>query len=80
MKFVGTFWYITRLGLQYEILLCKWLKIAHFGVFSHFTGELLEIWELLMESATGIVEKTAASILSGRSLDLVGYSWRYGHF
>ena len=51
----------------------------HFGIFSHFTGEVLEIWEKLMESATGIVEKTAENILSGRSLDLVGYSWRYGH-
>ena len=52
----------------------------HFGNFKHFAVEVLEIWEVLRESATGIVEKIAANILSGRSLDLVGYSWSYGHF
>ena len=79
MKYRRTFWYVACLGLTGEIFLIKSGKIVNFGIFSHFTEEVLEIWEKLMESATGMVEKTAANILSGRSLDMVGYSWRYGH-
>ena len=75
-----TFWYMTCQGLCGEIFLIKSGKIGHFANFAHFAGEVLEIWEKLMESATGMVEKTAENILSGRSLDLVGYSWSYGHF
>ena len=51
----------------------------NFGIFAHSPVEVLEIWEELRESATGMVEKTAANILSGQSLDLDGYSRRYGY-